>query len=99
MHATSVQACSAPRGQPVKKVFLPQEGELVEGEFEMEDELEDMEDLAEAADGADTASDDEDVDDDEEAAVPAGSSRPRRQRPEPKQGALLHMSCTCGFSG
>lgn len=65
---------------------MPQEAELTEGEFEMEDELEDMEDLAEAADGAGPSSDEDDEED--EDAAPATHSQRGRQRPGPKQGAL-----------
>ena len=76
-------------------LHLRQEAELTEGEFEMEDELEDMEDLAEAANGAGPSSDEDDEEEDKDTA-PAMHGQRGRQRPGPKQGAL--HACCCSLA-
>ena len=74
---------------------MQEEAELTEGEYELEDELEDMEDLAEAS-GQDAASDEEDEDDDADAdAEQAGR---RRKAPVSGAQATHHLdgaACTC----
>ena len=68
---------------------VQEEAELTEGEYELEDELEDMEDLAEAS-GQDAASDEEDEDDDADAdAEQAG-----RRRKAPVSGATATSHLT-----
>ena len=76
------------------------EAELTEGEYELEDELEDMEDLAEAS-GQEAASDE---DDEDGAAEQPPDAQTARQRKAPTSGAetslLLHAvlllsSCLC----
>ena len=74
--------------RPTPLVLLQDdEAELTEGEYELEDELEDMEDLAEAS-GQEAASDEDDEDGDAEQP---SDTQTARQRKAPTSGAEISL--------